>query len=256
MMTLKVAYLGGLTWYRTDSYWDWTNSELASTWGPSIKLSANYVSAADNNGATYIGKTFVFAYSDGSGVQLNHLSFATVAPTSNTTAGSGTNNLITAPLSFTNSSPGTYSENYCSAANLLIEGTTDTTTLAATILSYSDGYKATSTLGMEYLLAGAAGGWRGACYVYYSGQYIQDATNGAVCHSANQSSASGAGPTSFGASYIMHVPASTWAPPASSAAITPSSMALTASKYGVTYSPSTATSYLFTEGYYAAATWY
>jgi len=55
---------------------------------------------------------------------------------------------------------------------------------------------------------------------------------------------------------VIHIPNSTWAPPAKTAAVKPSSLALTNAKYAITYSPSSATSYLYTEGYYASATWY
>lgn len=96
-MNIKYLYIGTQVWFRTDSYWNAASTEAASTWGPGIKLSANYASAADNNGTTNVGKTYVFAYSDGSGVQLNHLTFATVAPTSNSTAGTGTNQILTGP---------------------------------------------------------------------------------------------------------------------------------------------------------------
>ena len=65
---MKIAYLGGLTWYRTDSYWNAASYAASSTWGPGIKLSASYVSGADNNGSSYLGKTYVFAYGDGSGI--------------------------------------------------------------------------------------------------------------------------------------------------------------------------------------------
>merc|ERR1712137_21561 len=87
-------------------------------------------------------------------------------------------------------------------------------------------------------------------------QYIQNNVSGAVCHVFNQSSASGAGPTDFGANYIFHVPQTTWAPPAMSATVTPSALALTETKYGIAYSPATAVSWLMTAGYYASVTWY
>lgn len=255
-MAIKYTYLGSQTWYRTDSYWNAACSMLSSTWGPGIIMSANYASGADNNGTTNKGKTYVFAYSDGSGVQMNHMTFATVAPTTNTTAGSGTNTLTTAPTMFYNTSPNMVNENMCLSSNLLLEGTTDTSSLSSTITAYSDGYKAKTTLALEMLLPGAMSGWRGVCMVYYSSQYVQDNTNGSVCHAAVQSSSTGAGPTDFGASYLMHVPAATWAPPAKSASVTPSSLAITDAKYAITYDPSSTTSFLYTQGYYASAQWY
>lgn len=54
----------------------------------------------------------------------------------------------------------------------------------------------------------------------------------------------------------MHVPAATWTPPAMSGAVTPSSLAISDTKYGIVYAPTAATSYLYTEGYYASAQWY
>ncbi len=39
-----------------------------STWGPGIMLSANSNTGDDNNGATDKGKTYVWAYANGSGV--------------------------------------------------------------------------------------------------------------------------------------------------------------------------------------------
>jgi len=256
MVTHRITYAGAQTWYRTDSYWNSASSVASSTWGPGISLSASYSSADDNNGATNVGKTFVFAYADGSGVQLNHLTYATVAPTGNTTAGTGTNALTTAPTAFYNTSPNLYTQNKCAATNLLLEGTTDTSGLASTVTAYSDGYKATVSVGLEMQLNGAIGGWSGVCMVLYSSQYVQDNTNGAVCVAAMQNSAAGSGPTDFGAAYLMHVPASTWTPPSMTGSVTPSSLALSDAKYGVVYSPTAATAYLFTEGFYASAVWY
>lgn len=256
MVTHRIEYDGTQLWYRTDSYWNSASYAASSTWGPGIVLSANYASTTDNNGTTNLAKTFVFAYADGSGVQLNHLTYATVAPSSNTSAGSGTNALTIAATSFTNSSPSLIQENLCSATNLLLEGTTDTSTLASAVSAYSDGYKATISVALEMQLNGALGGWAGVCMVLYQSQYIQDNTNGAVCVAAQQNSASGSGPTDYGATYLMHVPAATWTPPAKSGAVTPSSLAISDAKYGIVYSPTAATSYLFTEGYYSSATWY
>lgn len=92
--------------------------------------------------------------------------------------------------------------------------------------------------------------------VLYSSQYVQDNTNGAICVVAQQNSAAGSGPTDFGAVYLMHVPAATWTPPAKSGPVTPSSLALSDTKYGIVKNPTAATSYLFTEGFHASATWF
>jgi hypothetical protein len=259
MVTHRIEYDGTQLWYRTDSYWNSASNIACSTWGPGIKLSANHASADDNNGSTtalYVGRTFVFTYSDGSGVQLNHLSYNVVAPATNTTAGTGTNALTAAATSFANSGATIYTNNNCAASNLLLEGTTDTSGLASAVTAYSDGYKATVTVGLEAQLNGALGGWSGVCMVLYSSQYIQDNTNGAVCVAATQNSAAGSGPTDFGGVLLMHVPAATWAPPAASGPVTPSGQAISDAKYGIVYAPTAATSYLFTEGYYASATWY
>merc|ERR1711981_1120685 len=113
MVTHRIEYDGTQLWYRTDSYWNAASYIASSTWGPGIKLSANYASADDNNGSTNIGKTFVFAYGDGSGIQLNHLTYATVAPTSNTTAGTGTNALTAAKADYGNSGSNLYVLNKC-----------------------------------------------------------------------------------------------------------------------------------------------
>lgn len=181
MVTFRMEYDGTQLWYRTDSYWNAASSVASSTWGPGIKLSANYASTTDNNGTTNLAKTFVFAYADGSGVQLNHLTYATVAPTSNTASNGGTNALTAAVSSFTYSSPSTYQENKCVATSLLLEGTTDTSNLASAITAYSDGYKANISVALEAQLRGALGSWAGSCMVLYFGQYVQDNTNGAIC---------------------------------------------------------------------------
>lgn len=54
----------------------------------------------------------------------------------------------------------------------------------------------------------------------------------------------------------MHVPQATWKPPAMSASVTPTGTVLTGDKYGIVYSPTGATSRLFTSTYYASVTWY
>jgi len=259
IVTHMIMYNGTQTWYRTDSYWNWSSTMASCTYAGTkagIKMSSHYESTTDNNGATNLGKTFVWAAADGSGVQLYHLSFATVAPSTNTTAGSGTNKLTTAPTSFTNSWPARVTDNRCTTSNLTLAGTTTTSSLSSTVTAYSDGYKATVTVAMENIQAGALGGWTGVCMVLYTSQYIQDNTNGAVCVAAVQSSGSGAGPTDFASTYLFHVPATAWTPPASSGAVAPASLALADAKYGVVYAPTSATSYLFTEGYYTSAAWY
>lgn len=96
------------------------------------------------------------------------------------------------------------------------------------------------------ILTGAAGGWRGVCLVYYSSQYIQDNTNGALCFVAKQSTSAGAGPIDFGAGYLMHVASSTWQPPAKSASLSPNANTLSGGKYDITYSPSAVTNNIFT----------
>lgn len=133
-------------------------------------------------------------------------------PTANSTAGSGTNDL-TASLA-------TYSStNMCLGTNLLLEGTTDTSSLGTVITDWSDGYKATSTINLETFLGGALASWRGVCMVYYSSQYVMDNTNGAVCHVAVQSTDNIWGQS---AQYLMHVPQATWAAPKDTMTITPS----------------------------------
>lgn len=87
-MTVRLMYNGAQSWYRTDSYWDNTSAIIGSTWGPGIKLSTNIASSQDNNGTTNLGKTYVFALGDGSGFSLNHLTYNTVLPTTNTIPGS------------------------------------------------------------------------------------------------------------------------------------------------------------------------
>lgn len=94
--------------------------------------------------------------------------------------------------------------------HLALAGTTDTSGLGDTITAFSDGYKATTTLELDYILPGARGGWRGLCLVYYSSQYVMDNTNGAVCHLAAVSSATADGPTDFGASTLQHVQSTNW----------------------------------------------
>jgi len=110
-------------------------------------------------------KTYVFpTYNCADGIQINHFgtSGSLVNPATNVTAGGGTNTSVTA-------APSVYDfTNFCSGVNLKLEGTTDTSSLSATITDYSDGYKATSTVSLETFMGGAYGSWRGYCLVYYS----------------------------------------------------------------------------------------
>jgi len=105
---------------------------------------------------------------------------------------------------------------------------------------------------LDWLQAGAQGGWRGVCIVYYTSQYIQDDTNGAVCMTAVQSTGTGLG-SDLGGVYLIHVPATTWQPPASQGSVTPSSLALTDSKYGIVNTPAAAATYTYTGGFYASS---
>lgn len=68
VMTMKIDINATISWYRVDSYWDSSANQFSSTWGVGVKLSTNIVSNKDNNGTTNLGKTFVFAFTDGSGV--------------------------------------------------------------------------------------------------------------------------------------------------------------------------------------------
>lgn len=76
--------------------------------------------------------------------------------------------------------------------------------------------------------------------VYYTSQYIQDNTNGAVCVTATQSSGTSLG-SDLASVDLSHVPAATWTPPASSASVTSTGNALSDAKYGITKVPSAAT---------------
>lgn len=90
---VKVQFDGTVNWYRLDSYYNASAKAAASTWGPGIQLSTNPIINDDNagTGTAVLGLTFVFAYADGSGVQLNHIAAGGTAHSSNTTAGVGTN---------------------------------------------------------------------------------------------------------------------------------------------------------------------
>jgi len=258
---VKTDFAGVVGWFRLDSYWNSAAKQAASTWGPAIHLSTSIISDLDNAGTTTAikGLTFVFAYADGSGIQFNHINTGWSAHSSNTSAGSGTNSLTTAPSSYTNNLPGVsadFAENLCLSSDLLLSGTTDTSSLDSTITAYSDGYKAKISLALEMILPGAGAGWAGVCIVYYSTEYVQNNTNGSVCFAAGVNSATGSGPRDFGAGYLMEVTSSTWKPPAASASLTPSSGELSGTKYGITKSPSAAVATMFTQGYYASVEWY
>jgi hypothetical protein len=143
MMTLKIAYDGAQTWYRTDSHWDAASLKVGSTWGPGIKISTHIHTDKDNDSGsttTTLGKTYVFAFGDGTGISLNHLSYATLTPTTNATVGAGTNTIIQAQPAFKNVDPYLYEHNYCADTNVLLEGTTDTAALSSDVAAFSDGY--------------------------------------------------------------------------------------------------------------------
>ena len=105
---------------------------VGSSWGPSLQLSTHIWSNKDNNGTSDLGKTYVFALGDGSGVSLNHLSASTVSPTTNTTGPTGSD-IVTAPTSYTTVYPDNYTSNWCSTTNILLEGTTDVSSLATAV---------------------------------------------------------------------------------------------------------------------------
>lgn len=115
-MTMKLLINGTQSWYRVDSYWNSSKTMFSSTMGPGVQMSVGWIqSTVDNNGTENLGKTFVFAYGDGSGIQLNHITFGNTLPTGNSTSGGG-DVIVSAPTSFTNSSPNLVNQNYCSSA--------------------------------------------------------------------------------------------------------------------------------------------
>lgn len=213
-MSIVIEWDGTVVWWRTDSYWNPADYVVASSWGPGTVMSSHLASGTDNTTITSTdrSRSYVFALADGSGLQLSHITgggAVVIAPTSNTTAGTGANNLTTSPASFNNDSPNRVDQNYCSSTNLLLAGLADTSSLASTVTAYSDGYQATLTMTLDWIQAGAQGGWRGVCMVYYTSQYIHDNTNGSVCMAAVQSTGSGMG-SDLGNVYLMHIPAATW----------------------------------------------
>jgi len=111
MMTIKISYVGAQDWYRTDSHWDVASFIISSTWGPGIQLSTHPASEKDNNGVGTdddVGKTYVFAIGDGSGISINHLSYDAVSPTINSTVGTGSNNIVSSPSAFSSEWPNEY----------------------------------------------------------------------------------------------------------------------------------------------------
>lgn len=258
-MNVAMKYDGTVQWIRTDSFWNPTSTFLSSSWGPGAKMSSHWVSATDNTTitATDQGKSYVFALSDGSGLQLHHItggSAMVTVPTTNTTAGTGSNTLTKGPTEFTNVAPNRVDGNYCSDTNLLLSGISDTSTLGQTVTSFSDGYQATISMALDWVMAGAQGGWRGVCLVAYTSQFVQDSGNGSLCMAAIQATGTGMG-SDLGGVYLVHIPQSTWLPPAASSAVSPASLALTDAKYAVAAAPAAST-YVFTGGYYASASWY
>lgn len=173
-MTMKVTYAGSQTWLRVDSYWDKTSTIVGSSWGPGIQLSTNWATNKDNNGATDLGKTYVMALGDGSGVSLLHLSLSTFVPTTNSTAGSGSNTLASAWPTYTNEEPNKLQGRFCSPTTLNLEGSVDITALSDTITAFSDGYKASSSMTLDQFFSGGVDGWRGTCIVYYSSEFVED----------------------------------------------------------------------------------
>jgi len=245
---VQTFYYTGLSatfsWSRQDSYWNSSNTTYMNTGSPGVVLDASLSLALTANLRTYVFPT----YDCCSGIQLNH--FATAGSNTNpatyVAVGAGTNNLTSAPAAYS-------STDWCMSSNLKLEGITDTSSLAAAVTAYSDGYKATSTLSLETFLGGALGSWKGYCMVYYSSQYVMDNTNGSICHVAVQAADNVYGVAS---QYLMHVPSGTWAPPASSGSVSPSSLALTDAKYSVTYDPTSAIADIYYAGHYTSVWWY
>jgi len=259
MMNVAMKYEGTVQWIRTDSFWNPDSAFVSSSWGPAAVMSSHWVSATDSTTitATDQGKSYVFALSDGSGLQLAHItggSAMVTVPTSNTTGGTGSNTLTLSPTAFTTVYPNRVDANYCSDTNMLLSGISDTSTLGATVTAFSDGYQATISMALDWVQAGAQGGWRGVCLVAYTSQFVQDSANGSICMTAIQATGTGMGSDLSGV-YLVHIPQSTWLPPAASSAVSPASLALTDAKYGVVAAPA-GTSYVFTGGFYASVAWY
>jgi len=162
-MTVSVGYTGTINWYRTDSFWDPTATVIASSWSPmhgSGVNSGHWWSTLDHTTITSedAGKSYTFALVDGSGIQLAHITGGAglvSVPTTNTTAGTGSNTLTAAPTVFTNAFPNRVQDNFCASTNLLLAGVADTSTLPAAVTAFSDGYKATITMALDWIQMGA-----------------------------------------------------------------------------------------------------
>jgi len=144
-LSIVLKWDGTVVWWRTDSFWDPSSYIIASSWGPGTIMSSHIASGTDNTTITAAdeSKSYVFALADGTGVQLSHITGGSTvvnAPTANTSAGSGANTLTTSPTSFKNSAPFRADQNYCSDTNLNLTGLADTSSLAAAVTAYSDGY--------------------------------------------------------------------------------------------------------------------
>lgn len=137
-------------WSRQDSYISSTATTLTNTNTSGVILDASLsLNLGDNQ------RTYVFALSNGKdGIQINHFQTAgtNLTPTTYKSAGVGSNTL---------SSPTALYDkfNWCTTNNLHLAGTYDASVLSSAITAYSDGYVATSTLGLETFMGGAAGSW-------------------------------------------------------------------------------------------------
>jgi len=162
-MTVSVGYTGTINWYRTDSFWDPTATVIASSWSPmhgSGVNSGHWWSGLDNETTTAedLGKSYTFALTNGAGIQMGHITGGvglSSVPTTNTTAGTGSNTLTAAPTVFTNAFPNRVQDNFCASTNLLLAGVADTSTLPAAVTAFSDGYKATITMALDWIQMGA-----------------------------------------------------------------------------------------------------
>lgn len=148
------------SWMRQDSYFHSTSTTFVSTGTAGVAMDAS----RQRKISTSWENTYVFVlYNSLNGIQVSRFSTvtSTTDPTTYKTVGGGTNTLTSAPSSYS-------STDFCIGANLKLEGTTDTSSLASAVTAYSDGYKATSTLALETFLGGQYGAWKGYCMVYYS----------------------------------------------------------------------------------------
>lgn len=170
-------------------------------------------------------------------------------------AGTGTNVLVTEKQSYTNTFPNQYAMDYCSATNLEIAGST-TEGFVDAVAAFTDGYYMKSSIAMRQQHTGGADSWVGTCMVYYTSQYVQDNTDGALCHVLLHDSTTTAGPRDFGSSILIHVTSATWYPPQREGSVTPSGNITQGDKYGIVSSPDAATANVLTAGYYASTQWY